>query len=143
MAPLLKPAARMLCAVAVAVGVTACGTTVSTGSFKGEQREVAQAISNLQSDVKAGDQQKVCTNDLAAAVVARLNAAPGGCKQVLKGQLTEIDNTDATVESVQITNSAGKRTAMAKVKSVYNGKKRVRTVLLVDEGSKWKILSVA
>ena len=55
MAPLLKPAVRMLCAVAVAVGVTACGTTVSTGSFKGEQREVAQAISSLQTDVKAAD----------------------------------------------------------------------------------------
>jgi hypothetical protein len=143
MAPLLKPAVRTLCAFAMAVGLAACGTTVSTGNFKGEQHEVAQAVSNLQSDVRAGDQQKVCTNDLAAAVVARLNAAPGGCKQVRKGQLTESDNSDATVESVQITGSTGKRTATAKVKSVYNGKKRVRTVSLVYEGGKWRTLSVS
>jgi hypothetical protein len=141
MAPLLKPAARTLCAVGLALGIAACGTTVSTGSFKGEQREVAQAISNLQTDVRATDQTKVCTNDLAATVTARLNAAHGGCAQVLKGQLTEIDNSDATVESVQIT--SGKRAATAKVKTVYNGKKRVTTVSLVYEGGKWKVLSVA
>jgi hypothetical protein len=143
MAPLLKPALRLLCAAGLAVGLAACGTTVSTGSFKGEQREVAQAISNLQSDVRATDQQKVCANDLAAAVVARLNATPGGCKQALKGQLTEIDNTDATVESVQVSTTGGKRTATAKVKSVYNGKKRVSTVSLANEGGKWRIVSVA
>jgi hypothetical protein len=143
MTPLLKPAVRMLCAAGLAVGVTACGTTVSTGSFKGEQREVAQAISNLQSDVRAADQQKVCANDLAASVVAGLSSAPGGCKQVLKGQLTEIDNADATIESVQITKSAAKRTATARVKSIYNGKNRVNTVTLAYEGGKWRILSVA
>ncbi|HEV7584724.1 MAG TPA: hypothetical protein VGO14_02990 [Solirubrobacteraceae bacterium] len=143
MTPLLKPAVRMLCAVGLAVGLAACGTTVSTASFKGEQREVAQAISNLQTDVKAADQQKVCANDLAGPVVARLNAAPGGCKQVLKGQLTEIDNADATVESVQITKSTGKRTATAHVKSTYNGKKVLKTVSLVYEGGKWRVLSVA
>ncbi|HEY2397610.1 MAG TPA: hypothetical protein VGH78_01340 [Solirubrobacteraceae bacterium] len=141
MAPLLKPAALVLCAVGFAVGIAACGTTVSTSSFKGEQREVAQAVSNLQTDVRAADQTKICTNDLAGAVVARLNAAPGGCKQVLKGQLTEIDNNDATVESVQI--ASGKRAATAKVKTVYNGKKRVTTVSLVYEGGRWKVLSVA
>ncbi|HEX4188445.1 MAG TPA: hypothetical protein VHY83_11150 [Solirubrobacteraceae bacterium] len=143
MTPLLKPAIRALCAAVLAVGATACGTTVSTGSFKGEQREVAQAISNLQSDVRAGDQQKVCANDLATPVVARLNATPGGCKEALKGQLTEIDNSDATVESVQVSKAGGKRTATAQVKSVYNGKKRVTTISLVYEGGKWRIASVA
>ncbi|HWX95374.1 MAG TPA: hypothetical protein VNZ01_00865, partial [Solirubrobacteraceae bacterium] len=74
-------------------------------------------------------------------VVARLAASPGGCKQALKGQLAEIDNFDATVESVQI--SGSRRTASARIKSIYNGKNRVRTVALLYEGGKWKILSVA
>ena len=72
------------CAALFAVALGACAKTVSTGAFKGEEREVAQAIANLQSDVTAGDQQKICRNDLASAVVARLNAAPGGCKRVIK-----------------------------------------------------------
>jgi hypothetical protein len=140
MSRFMKPAVRLSGALALTVGLSACGSTVSTTKFKGEQREVAQAISNLQSDVRAADQQKLCSNDLAASVVARLNATPGGCKQALKGQLTQIDNFDATVESVQITGS--KKTATARVKSIYNGKSRVTSVSLVYEGGKWKLLSV-
>ena len=139
----IKPAARTFGALALTVGLSACGSTVSTTKFKGEQREVAQVISNLQSDVRAADQQKICSNDLAASVVAPLNATPGGCKQALKNQLTEIDNFDATVESVQIAGTGSKHTATARVKSIYNGKNRVATVSLVNEGGKWKILSVA
>jgi hypothetical protein len=140
MSRFMKPAVRLSGALALTVGVSACGSTVSTTKFKGEQREVAQAISNLQSDVRAADQGKLCSNDLAASVVARLNATPGGCKQALKGQLTQIDNFDATVESVQITST--KKTATARVKSIYNGKSRVTSVSLVYEGGKWKLLSV-
>jgi hypothetical protein len=124
-------------------GLAACGSTVATSSFKGEQREVAQTISNLQADARAGDQKKVCENDLAGPVLKRLSTAPGGCKQAIKVQLAEADNFDVTVESVQITGTGSKRTATARVKSVYNGKSRVRTVSLLDEGGKWKILSVA
>src|SRR3981081_52465 len=79
------------CAALPALSLAACGKTVSTGAFKGEQREVAQAIANLQSDVTAGDAQKICSNDLAGARVARLNAAPGGCQRVVKDQLARED----------------------------------------------------
>jgi hypothetical protein len=143
MAPLIKPASRLFGALALTAGLASCGSTVSTTNFKGEQHEVAQAISNLQSDVRAAEQQKVCSNDLAAPVVARLNATPGGCKQALKGQLAEIDNTEVTVESVKIAGTGSKRTATARVKSAYNGKNRVTTVTLIDEAGRWKLLSVA
>jgi hypothetical protein len=143
MTPLIKLAVRLFGALALTAGLAACGSTVSTTNFKGEQHEVAQAISNLQSDVRATEQQKICSNDLAAPVVARLNATPGGCKQALKGQLTEIDNTEVTVESVKIAGTGSKRTATARVKSTYNGKNRVTTVTLIDEGGRWKLLSVA
>jgi hypothetical protein len=141
MRSLKTPAPALLGATLLAFAVAACGSTVATSNFTGEQHEVAQAISNLQSDTRAAEQQKVCENDLAGPVVARLSAAPGGCKPAIKGQLAEIDNFDVTVESVQIT--AAKRTASARVKSVYNGKKRARTVSLVFEGGKWKILGVS
>jgi hypothetical protein len=143
MRSLKTPAPALLGATLLVFGLAACGSTVATSSFKGEQHEVAQAISNLQSDTRAGDQQKVCENDLAGPVLTRLSAAAGGCKQAVKGQLAEIDNFDVTVESVQISGTGSKRTATARVKSVYNGKSRVRTVSLVFEGGKWKVLSVA
>jgi hypothetical protein len=143
MISLKTPAPALLGATLVVFGLTSCGSTVATASFKGEQREVAQAISNLQSDTRAGEQQKICDNDLAGPVVTRLSTATGGCKQAIKGQLAEIDNFDVTVESVQIIGTGSKRTATARVKSVYNGKRRVKTVSLLLEGGKWKILSVA
>jgi hypothetical protein len=143
MSSLKTPAPALLGATLLVFGLAACGSTVATSSFKGEQHEVAQTISNLQSDTRAGDQQKVCENDLAGPVLTRLSTTPGGCKQAIKGQLAEIDNFDVTVESVQITGSGSKRTATARVKSVYNGKSRLRTVSLIFEGGKWKILSVA
>ena len=129
----------LLCAPLLATGLGACGsTTVSTDKFKGEQQKVAQTVSNLQSHATALEQKKICGQDLSSATVARLNTAPGGCKKAIETQLKEIDNFEATVESIQITGAS----ANARVKSVQAGKKGIDTLTLVKEGGKWKISSV-
>jgi hypothetical protein len=143
MPPAIKPILALLCAPLLAGGLAACGSTVSTSSFKGEQHEVAQAISDLQSDVRAADEQKICKSDLASAVVTRLSSARGGCPQAIKNQLPEIDNLDVSVQSVQVSGTGAHRTASARVKSNYTGNSRLRTVSLVLEGGKWKISGVA
>jgi hypothetical protein len=135
----LKRVHPLLCAPLLAAGLAACGTAVSTAGFKGEDHEVAQAISSLQTDAAAGDKQKICANDLANAVVARLSVARGGCQQALKNQLAELDNSEVSVQSVQVTAAGARRTASARVKSVYAGKSHLGTLLLVKEGAKWKI----
>jgi len=121
----------------VVVSVSACGKTVSTSSFSGEQHDVAQAISNFQSDASGGDEKKVCTSDLAAALVARLNSASGGCRQVIKNQLAEVESFDLTVDSVQVTVPG--HAASARVSSIEAGKTRPSTLSLVKEGAKWKL----
>jgi hypothetical protein len=131
------------CAALPALSLAACGKTVSTGAFKGEQREVAQAIANLQADVTAGDAQKICSTDLAGARVARLNAAPGGCRRVIKDQLAEIDSSTVRVDSVALSGAGAQRTATAKVRSIVSGKTRASTVSLVKEAGKWKISAVS
>jgi Putative lumazine-binding len=130
----------LLCvALSLAEGMAACGATgVSTSSFKGEAHAVAQAISDLQSDVTAGDQHKVCSGDLARAIVARLNAARGGCSEAIKHQLAEIDNPEVSVKTVQVSGTS----ASASVKSVFSGKSRLATLTLVKEGGRWRILSL-
>ncbi len=127
----------LLCAPALATGLAACATTVSTSSFKGEQQKVAQTISNLQSDATALEAKKICGQDLAAANVASLNRA-GGCKKAIEEQLKQIDNFDATVESVKISGDH----ATAQVKSVHAGKKAVQTLTLIKEDGKWRISGV-
>jgi ABC-type lipoprotein release transport system permease subunit len=135
------PCAAILALAGLALG--ACGQTVSTSSFKGEQHEVAQALANLQSHVSTSDESKLCTDDLARAVVARLISARGGCKAVIKDQLGQIDNTNMEVDSIAFGGAGAQRTATASVRSVYGGKTRRSTVRLVKEAGKWKLLSAS
>jgi hypothetical protein len=123
------------CACAlVALALGACGSSVSTSSFKGEEHEVAQGIANLQSDATAGEQKKVCERDLARAVVTRLGGAKG-CESALKEQLAQIDNLQVEVKSIKITGSS----ATATVHSTYSGKPTDSRLALVKEGGKWKV----
>jgi copper chaperone CopZ len=129
----------LLCALALAVGLAACGNKVSTSNFKGEQHAVAQAVSNLQSHATALEAKKICGEDFARANVARLSAAAEGCKKAVESQLKEIDSFEVTVESIQI---SGDR-ATARVKSIHSGKKRISTMTLVKEGAKWRVSGVS
>jgi hypothetical protein len=125
------------CSIALAAGLGACGETASTSSFKGESHNVAQAVSNFQSDSTAGDQKKLCENDLAGTLTARLRSS-GGCQSVLKSQLHEIDALNMTIESITVNGTK----ATARVKSTYSGKSRSSTLTLAKEGSHWKVSGV-
>ena len=126
----------LLCLPLSALALTACGSTVSTAGFKGAQHEVAQTIANFQAAATAAEEKKICTEDLAAPLVARLGGTKR-CEAAIKSQLTEVDSLEALVESVTL--GPGGKTATAQVKSVHEGKKATSTVVLVDEGGKWKI----
>jgi hypothetical protein len=121
------------------LALAACGTTVSTAGFKGQEHEVAQTVSNLQADATAGEQSKVCAEDLAATLVAKLGGK-SGCEAAIKSQLAQVDSLEASVESVAI--AAGGKTATAQVKSIHEGKSRASAVALVREDGKWRISGV-
>lgn len=129
----------LLCSCLSVLALAACAKTVSTSGFKGAEREVAQTISNLQTDATAADKKKICANDVAASVVRSLGATKG-CEAAIKSQLTEVDSLELSVQSVKI--APGGTTATAAVKSVHEGKSRAGTIALVKEGGKWKIASV-
>ncbi len=126
----------LLCAALCALALAACASTVSTSGYSGAKRSVAQTVANLQSDATAGDQKKICANDLAAATVARLGGAKG-CESAVKSQLAEVDSLEVTVQSIQL--AKGETAATAQVKSVHQGKSRPSSISLVKEGGKWKI----
>ncbi len=150
----MRRALVLLCWPLLGVGLSACATTVSTSAFKGEQHEIAQTIANLQTDATAGEDKKICANDLASAVVARLGGT-SRCEAAIKSQLDQVDNLEVSVQSVTLNagkpgggskpRGAGKRgagglaTASARVKSIHSGKHTESTVSLVKEGGKWKI----
>jgi hypothetical protein len=131
---LARPAA-LLCVPLLALGASACASTSSVSSFKGENHAVAQTISDLQTYGTAGEAQKICSV-LSRPVTARLDLAQGGCKQALKTQLSQVDTPEVTVEKVQV---HGTTSATAEVKSTYAGKAKLTTVTLVKEDGAWKI----
>jgi hypothetical protein len=126
----------LLCAAPLAAGLGACGKSVSTSSFQGEQRQVARRIADFQSDATAADEKKVCANDLAAAVVGKLGGRRG-CERAITHQLREIDNLEVSIESIRL--APGGTTAQARVKSVREGKRRPSSLSLVKEGGAWKV----
>jgi hypothetical protein len=129
-------------AALAALALAGCGSTASTSGFSGEQHQVAQAIANLQSHVNGQEQQKICDNDLASEVVARLNASLGGCRRAIKEQLAEIDNSEVKVDSVQLGTGRAQGTATAKVRTIYSGRTRASTVSLRKQGGKWKLAAI-
>jgi hypothetical protein len=126
----------LLCLPLSALALSACAHTVSTSAFKGAQQQAAQAVANLQSDATAAEQKKICANDLAGPLVARLGGTKG-CEKAIKTQLAEIDSLEVTVESVQVASDG--TSATAQVKSIHEGKNKPSSVLLVKEDSKWKV----
>lgn len=134
----LRPAMTRapLCALALAAAVAGCGTTSSSSSLKGAQHEAAQAVENLQSHASAGEGAKICSEDLAAAVVERLGGRKG-CEEAIKHQLAQVDNLEASVQSVKI--AANGRSATASVKGTRSGKTALTNVQLVKEHGRWKV----
>jgi hypothetical protein len=134
-----KRAGTLIATSLLAVGLAACGSTVSTTAFKGESHAVAQRISNYQADIGAASGKKLCSEDLSAAVRTRLSTAGGGCQEALKRQLGSIDDYEATVEQITVHGA----TATALVKSTWSGKVRLTTLQLVKEGGSWRIAGLA
>ncbi len=131
----IKQASPLLTAALLALGLTACGGAVSTSGFKGEAHAVAQRISDLQSNVTAANEQKVCEEDFSSAVRARLSTGGSTCKQALKRQLGSIDGYELTVKQIAVRGA----TATATVQSTWSGKLRLATLELVREGRSWRI----
>jgi hypothetical protein len=124
-----------LIAVLLVFGLGACGSTVTTSNFKGEAHAVAQRISDLQSDVSAVSEQKICEKDFSRAARARLSTKGSTCKQALKRQLGSIDDYELTVEKIAVSSA----TATALVRSTWSGKLRNAMLKLVKEGGSWRV----
>jgi copper chaperone CopZ len=131
----MRRALALCCLPIFALLLSACSTNSTTGNFKGAEHNVAQTIGNLQTEVTGGEEKKICGEVLAASVVKALGGTKG-CEAAIKTQLSEIDSTEASVESVDVSG----KTATATVKNTIAGKKNQLTkVTLLEEGGKWKI----
>jgi hypothetical protein len=126
------------------VAVAAAGCASSTGSgnsasgFQGEDKKVAQTVEDLQDAGSRGDQDTVCSDLLAKAVVDRLDARPGGCRAVVDAALKDTDTSNMTVKTVQVT---GPRALARVALDVGDAPDEITPLQLVKEGGRWKISS--
>ena len=114
---------------------TAQGSNDSSGKFTGDKRLVANAIEDFESAASKGDQDKICRDLLAKALVAQYAKHGGSCEKAVDGALKDSDSFGLTVDSVSITGNQ----AVARVKADRGEKDVQRNITLVKEGAGWRI----
>ena len=139
----LRPVSGLAVALVTGAALSACGVGASTPSnLTGDSKAVAQTIANLAADAQSRNNSKICDNDLARAVVNRLDAGSSTCASVISKQLGEADDFTlglAPGSAITVTGS----TATARVKDTYLGhKSHVDVLRLVREGAAWKVAGV-
>ena len=140
--PCPRPAA--LAVLALAALLAACapssGSNDSADDFRGDQRAVASTVEDLESAAADGDENRICRDLLAPALVRRLSAQRG-CAAAVD---TAIKNADTFALDVQSVRVAGNR-ATARVKFETGGTDRFGTVGLrrIRASAGWRIERLA
>jgi hypothetical protein len=129
----LLPAAVV--AVALAGCTTQSSSNDSSGKFRGDQRLVANTVEDFESAASKGDQDQICRDLLAKALVDRFAQHGGTCEKAVDGALKDTDSFGLTVESVTINGQE----ATARVKADRGKKDVQRTLTLVKQGPGWRI----
>jgi hypothetical protein len=126
--------------VAAAVGVGGCTSTngSSAGNFTGAEKGIATTIDHLQSDIRAGDAEKVCSRDLSKHLVDTITKKSSkSCASALDKPLKDVSDANLDVGKGAITINGNRATA--RVISGSGSDKRRDTLTFVREGGGWKL----
>jgi outer membrane lipoprotein SlyB len=123
-------------AFAVAGCTSQSSSNDSSGKFRGDQRLVANTVEDFESAASKGDQDRICRDLLAKALVDTFAEHGGTCESAVDGALKDTDSFNLTVESVSINGQQ----ATARVKA-DRGKEsdQLSTLTLVKQGTGWRI----
>jgi copper chaperone CopZ len=130
----LSPLA-LLAAVVLAGCTTQSSSDDSTDKFSGDQRLVANTVEDFESAASKGDQDKICRDLLAKALVDQYAQGGGSCEKAVDGALKDTDSFDLTVERVSISGQE----ATASVKADRGDKDINQAITLVKQGAGWRI----
>jgi copper chaperone CopZ len=139
-----RPRPAALAVLAFAALLAGCapssGSKNSAGDFRGDQRAVATTVEDLESAASDGDENRICRNLLAPALVRALGAQ-GGCAAAVDKAIKNADTFAIDVQSVRI---AGNR-ATARVKFETGERDRFGTVGLtrIRQNAGWRIERLA
>ena len=140
----IRPVHLVSVALGVAVlGAGPCGGSQSadTGSFKGAEKDVAQAVYDFRDAVSKRDESKICdtffTPELKSAVTEKGKAAGRGdtCSKVVEDPIADIDATDIKVKDVKVTGD----TAVVTVTTNLNKGADASDTLTLKNERGWRI----
>ena len=117
----------LLATLVLAGCTTQASNNDSSGKFKGDQRLIANTVEDFESAASKGDQDKICRDLLAKALVDQYARRGGTCEKAVDGALKDTDSFGLTVESVAINGQQ----ATARVKADRGKHDVMRTMTLV------------
>jgi hypothetical protein len=133
------PRSSLILAAVAVLAIAGCttqgGSKDSSGKFTGEQRLVANTVEDFESAATKGNQDEICRDLLAKALVGQFAKQGGTCEKAVDSTLKDTDSFGLTVESVSINGNQ----AVAQVKADHGKKDVNRTLTLVKEGTGWRI----
>jgi putative lumazine-binding protein len=133
------PPVVLLAAVLLAGCTTQSSNDDSTSKFRGDQRLVANTVEDFESAASKGDQDKVCRDLLAKALVAQYAQRGGTCEKAVDAALKDTDSFDLTVERIAISGQEATATVKAD-----RGKNDInQSLTLVKQGAGWRISAFA
>ena len=134
-------AAVPLLAVLAALILAGCGAQAESDSsvdtFRGEDRNVAQKVEDLQEAGEGRNPEDICADILAASLVDALEVAGSDCQQEMQKAIDDADDFELEVLDVTVTGT----TATAEVRRGDDGP--TQTMQFTQERGEWRATALS
>jgi outer membrane PBP1 activator LpoA protein len=128
-------------AVLAALVLAGCGAEAqsdsSVDSFRGEERNVAQKVEDLQEAGEGRNPEDICADILAASLVDELEEAGSDCQQEMQKAIDDADDFELEVLDVNVTGT----TATARVRRGNDGP--TQTMQFTQERDEWRATALS
>ena len=119
--------------------VVGCGSSSgdSAQDFEGAERDVAQAIEDLEEAGQEDEPRRICSALLSRELVSQIESNGTDCEKAIGEALDQTDTFSLEVKSVRVTGD----TARARVDTGVD-EQQEEVIELVREGGAWKIAAL-
>jgi hypothetical protein len=133
----MKAAVPLLAALVLAGCGAQAQSDSSVDTFRGEDRNVAQKVEDLQEAGEGRKPEDICADILAASLVDELEEAGSDCQQEMQKAIDDADDFELEVLDVNVTGT----TATAEVRRGDDGP--TQTMQFTQERGEWRATALS
>jgi hypothetical protein len=131
----MRRAALALVLASLLAGCTQAGGGTSTSDFKGDERDVADAVADFSTSAAQKKESKACAESLSKALADKIAEGGKSCPSELGKAFDDADAGGMEIDDVTITG-----TSATAVVSIDDREQTVKsTFKLIDEDGDWRI----